>query len=73
MKLSNKTYDIIKWVVMIVLPALSALYVGLGGIWCWPYIEQVAGTISCITVFLGALLGISSASYKKSTLDEEAM
>jgi hypothetical protein len=73
MKLSNKTYDIIKWVVMIVLPALSALYVGLGGIWDWPYIEQVAGTISCITVFLGALLGISSASYKKSTLDEEAM
>lgn len=73
MKLRNKTYDIIKWVVMIVLPALSALYVGLGGIWDWPYIEQVAGTISCITVFLGALLGISSASYKKSTLDEEAM
>lgn len=73
MKLSNKTYDIIKWVVMIVLPALSALYVGLGGIWGWPYIEQVAGTISCITVFFGALLGISSASYKKSTLDEEAM
>lgn len=73
MKLSNKTYDIIKWVVMIVLPALSALYVGLGGIWGWPYIDQVAGTISCITVFLGALLGISSASYKKSTLDEEAM
>lgn len=73
MKLSNKTYSIIKWVVMIVLPALSALYVGLGGIWGWPYIDQVAGTISCITVFLGALLGISSASYKKSTLDEEAM
>ena len=73
MKLNNKTYDIIKGVVMIVLPALSALYVGLGGIWGWPYIEQVAGTISCITVFLGALLGISSASYKKSTLDEEAM
>ena len=73
MKLNNKTYDIIKWVVMIVLPALSALYVGLGGIWGLPYIEQVAGTISCITVFLGALLGISSASYKKSTLDEEAM
>ena len=73
MKLNNTTYDIIKWVVMIVMPALSALYVGLGGIWGWPYIEQVAGTISCITVFLGALLVISSASYKKSTLEEESM
>lgn len=72
MKLNNKTYDIIKWVVMIVLPAISALYVGLGGIWGWPYIEQVAGTISCITVFLGALLGISSASYKKEKDLEEA-
>lgn len=72
MKLNNKTYDIIKWVVMIVLPAISALYVGLGGIWGWPYIEQVAGTISCITVFLGALLGISTAAYNKSSVPEEA-
>lgn len=73
MKLNNKVYDVMKWVVMIVLPALSALYVGLGSIWGWPYIEQVTGSISCVTVFLGALLGISSASYKKSTVDEEAM
>ena len=73
MKLNNKVYDVMKWVVMIVLPALSALYVGLGSICGWSYIEQVAGSISCVTVFLGALLGISSSNYKKSTLDEEAM
>ena len=73
MKLNNKVYDVMKWIVMIVLPALSALYVGLGGIWGWPYIEQVAGSISCVTVFLGALLGISSASYNKSSMNEEAM
>lgn len=65
MKLNNKVYDILKWLVMIVLPALSALYVGLGGIWNFPLVEQVAGTISCITVFLGALLGISTAQYHK--------
>ena len=57
----------------IVLPAIAALYSGLAGIWSWPYAEQIVSTISCITVFLGAVLGISSASYKKSTLDEEAM
>lgn len=73
MKLNNKVYDILKWIVMIVLPALSALYVGLGSIWGWPYIEQVAGSISCVTVFLGALLGISTASYNKSSMGEEAM
>lgn len=72
MKLNSKVYDILKWVVMIVLPALSALYVGLGSIWGWPYIEQVAGSISCVTVFLGALLGISTASYNKGKDMEEA-
>lgn len=65
MKLNNKVYDVMKWIVMIVLPAISALYVGLGSIWDWPCIEQVAGTISCVTVFLGALLGISTAQYNK--------
>lgn len=65
MKLDNKVYDIMKWIVMIVLPAISVLYVGLGSIWGWPYIEQVAGSISCVTVFLGALLGISTAQYNK--------
>lgn len=66
MKLNNKVYDILKWIVMIVLPAISALYVGLGSIWGWLYIEQVAGSISCVTVFLGALLGISTAQYNKN-------
>lgn len=63
MKMSNKVYDVLKWVVMIVLPAISALYAGLSGIWGFPYAEQVVGTISCITVFLGALLGISTKNY----------
>jgi len=70
MKLNNKVYDILKWLVMIVLPALSALYVGLGGIWNFPLVEQVAGTISCVTVFLGALLGISTAQYHKDKKPE---
>lgn len=73
MKLSNKMYDVLKWVVIIVLPAISALYSGLAGVWGWPYAEQIVSTISCITVFLGAVLGFSSAKYKRSTLDEEAM
>lgn len=73
MKLSNKMYDVLKWVVIIVLPAISALYSGLAGVWDWPYAEQIVSTISCITVFLGAVLGFSSVKYKNSTMDEEAM
>ncbi len=65
MKMSNKLYDVLKWIALVVLPALSALYLGLSGIWGFPYGEQVSGTIALIDTFLGALLGISSAQYNK--------
>lgn len=65
MKLSNKTYDILKWIAQILLPASGALYFGLASIWNLPYAEEVVGTITVVDAFLGALLGISSANYKK--------
>ena len=39
-------YDNIKYVVTIVMPAVSVLYVGLAGIWGWPYADEVARTIA---------------------------
>ena len=66
MKLSDKVYDTLKWIVTIVLPALSALYWGLSGIWGWLYAEQVVGTITAVDTFLGVVLGISTAQYNKS-------
>ena len=65
MKLHNKVYDVMKWIVMIVLPALSAFYVALAPVWGWPYAEQVAMTISAVDTFLGAVLCISTAQYHK--------
>lgn len=65
MKLSNKAYDILKWVVMIVLPAVGTLYATLSGVWGWPASEQVVTTISALTTFLGVLLGISTVNYNK--------
>lgn len=65
MKLSNKAYDILKWLAMIFLPAVSALYFGLSQIWGFPYGEEIVGTLALIDTFLGALLGISSANYWK--------
>lgn len=64
--LSNKTYDVLKWIAQIVLPALGALYFGLSSIWGLPYGEEVVGTIAVIDTFLGALLGISTAQYNKA-------
>lgn len=66
MKLSNKTYDILKWIAQILLPAIGTLYFALSKIWGLPFATEIVGTISAIDVFLGAMLGISTAQYNKS-------
>ena len=63
--LSNRVYDILKWITMIVLPALATAYVGLASIWGWPYADEVAKTAAVVCTLLGALLGISTAQYNK--------
>ena len=65
MKLNNKTYDILKWIAQYLLPAAGTLYFALAGIWGLPYGEQIVGTITAVDTFLGVILGISAASYKK--------
>ena len=71
MKLSNKTYDVLKWIAMYLLPAAGTLYFALAGIWGLPYGEQIVGTITAVDTFLGVLLGISTAQYKKAENSEE--
>lgn len=63
--LSDKAYDILKWVALVLLPALGTLYFGLAGIWGFPYGEQIVGTITAIDTFLGVILGISTVQYNK--------
>lgn len=65
MTLNNKMYDILKYIAQIVLPAVATLYFALSQIWGLPYGEEIVGTITAIDCFLGALLGISTAQYKK--------
>ena len=63
--MSNKTYDTLKNIALIVLPALATLYLTVAQIWGLPFGEQVAATITAIDVFLGAILKISSINYAK--------
>ena len=63
MKLSNKVYDVLKWISMYLLPAAGTLYFALSGIWGLPYGEEVVGTITAVDTFLGVILGISSVTY----------
>lgn len=65
MKLTNKTYDRLKWIAQYLLPALGTLYFTVSGIWGLPYGEQVVGTITAVDTFLGVVLGVSAAGYQK--------
>lgn len=63
--MSNSMYDKLKWIAQILLPALGTLYFAIAQIWGLPYGEQIVGTITAVDAFLGALLGISTALYRK--------
>ena len=63
MKMSNQTYDVLKFIAQVFLPALGTLYFALSQIWGLPYGEQIVGTLTALDAFLGALLGLSSAHY----------
>lgn len=63
--MSNKVYDILKFVAQIVLPSTATLYTTLAEIWSLPYGESIALTIMAVDTFLGALLMISTHNYNK--------
>ena len=65
MKLPDKIYDVLKWIVMICIPAFTTAYVGCAAIWGWPYPDEIAKTSAIVCTLLGALLGISTAQYNK--------
>lgn len=62
-QLNNSMYDVMKWIVTLVLPALGTLYFTLSQIWGLPYGEEVVGTLTAISLFLGTILKISSSNY----------
>lgn len=61
--MTNKIYDKLKWVALVLLPAIGTLYFALSGIWGLPYGEQIVGTVTAVDTFLGIILGISTSAY----------
>ena len=61
--MSNKVYDLLKFIAQIVLPALATFYVTIASLWGLPYPDEISGTVMAIDTFLGALLMISSNKY----------
>lgn len=66
MKLNDKTYNVLKWVALYLLPGATTLWLTLASIWGLPYGEEIGGTIAALDTFLGVLLGISTAQYNKT-------
>lgn len=64
--MNSKLYDTVKFIALILLPALGTLYAAVAGIWGLPSVEQVVGSIMAVDTFLGALIGISSAKFNAS-------
>jgi len=67
MKLNDKSYNIIKWIVLTVLPALSVLIATLGKGYGWDT-ENIVLTLNAVALFFGAITGVSNYNYKKDDL-----
>ena len=63
--MNNKVYDVLKWIALVALPALTTFWIAIAKIWEIPYGEPIAATITAFTALLGALLGVSSVIYAK--------
>ena len=71
MKFSNRTYDTLKWVALVVIPASATLVLTVGKIWGLPYYDNIGATISAIGLFIAALIGVSSRNYYDFGGDED--
>lgn len=69
MKMSNKVYDLLKWISLVALDAIGLFYNTMGTIWGFPYGDEVLATCTALSVLIGALIGISSAQYKKNNAE----
>lgn len=65
MKLNNNVYDTLKWVVVVLLPALGTLIGTIGTAFGWEYTQITLVIVTAVTTFLGACIGISTANYNK--------
>lgn len=66
MRLPDKVYDWLKWIAVILFPALGTLYGTLGVTWNWPYVQQIQTTLDAVGLFIGTIIGLSTIAYNKA-------
>lgn len=70
MKMSNKFYDILKWVALVALDAVGVFYSTISNIWELPFGDEVLKTCAALSLLVGALIGVTSANYNKKNGDK---
>lgn len=70
MALPNKVYDVLKWVVILVIPATAIFYKNLATTWGWAFVEEIPATLYGLETFLGAILGVSTMNYENKKKEE---
>lgn len=63
--MSNKLYDILKWVALVALDAVGVFYKTIASIWSFPFGDEVLATFAALSLFLGTLIGITGMNYNK--------
>jgi len=63
--MKNRTYDLLKYVALIALPAATAFFGVIGATFNLPLTQEIITVAVAADAFLGALLGISTAQYNK--------
>lgn len=69
--MSNRTYDVLKWIALIGLPAFATFYATLGQVWGLPLATEITATIVALDTFLGTVLGVSSIKYNSGDSSED--
>lgn len=70
MKFKNGTYDALKWIAMIALPAIQVFWLTIGKIWNIGYTIEIGATIGAVALLLGTLLGVSTTNYRAEKMQD---
>lgn len=70
MRISDSTYDFLRAIADLILPALGVLYLALAELWGFPYGDKVNNTIICVVAFLDVVLKVLKSKYDKEALNE---
>lgn len=70
MRISNKLYDFLKWFALVAIPAIEGFWLTVGKVWNFPNLTEIGTTIAAVGLLIAALIGVSSATYKKDGITE---